>query len=227
MKKLTIFLFVTFFCRTLQPVNAQTVPSLKKVKSMQDNVILNLGVCNWAATPDQIETTPLKSREFGFLMMSQRMIASGIFGIGFGPGFSSQNVHHNAQLNTEPGGPYTYLSPLPDSVDYSLNKLSLNFLDAQIELRLHSKARDNKPVFKLSAGLKGGILLQSHSKYKDNHSTYKRSGIPDLNKFQYGIVSRVGYGRVAVGVYYSLTGIFKEEKGPELIPYSVSLQFTM
>lgn len=194
---------------------------------MQDNVIFSIGVSNWTATPDQIETSALKSREFGFLMMSQRMTASGIFGIGFGPGFSSQNVHHNAQLNTEPGGPYTYLSPIPDSVDYSLNKLSLNFIDAQIEMRLHSKAKENKPLLKFSAGLKGGILLQSHSKFKDKHSTYKRSGIPDLNKFQYGIVSRIGYGRMAVGGYYSLTGIFKDEKGPELIPYSISLQFTM
>ena len=159
------------------------------------------------------------------MMMAERMTSSGIFGMGFGLGFSSQNVHHNSLIGVAYDRHRTEFYEFRS--DYDLNKLSLNFIDAQLELRLHSKPNQKQKRFKLSGGMKAGILLQSHTKYKDGGGTYKSAGVSNLNKYQYGITSRLGYGNWAIGGYYSLVGIFKSDKGPDLVPYSMSLYLTL
>lgn len=203
------------------------MPSLKKVSSMQDNLILGIGLANWSSVPAPIKTETFQSREFSVMMMAERMTSSGIFGMGFGLGFSSQNVHHNSLIGVAYNSQATEFYKIQGNTDYSINKLSLNFIDAQLELRLHTKPNQKQKRFKLSAGLKAGILLQSHTKYKDGTGTYKSSGVSNLNKYQYGITSRLGYGNWAIGGYYSLLGIFKNDKGPDLVPYSMSLYLTL
>ncbi|HNS12738.1 MAG TPA: outer membrane beta-barrel protein [Bacteroidia bacterium] len=205
----------------------QSMPSLKKVSSMQDNLILGIGLTNWLSVPAQVETETFMSREFSVIMMGERMTSSGIIGLGFGIGFNSQNVAHDASLTKSSDGQKTVMTKIPKEIDYSINKLSLNFIDAQLELRLHSKPNKKQKRFKLSAGMKAGLLLQSHTKYKDDSGTYKVAGVSNINKYQYGITSRLGYANWAIGGYYSLVGIFKDDKGPELVPYSVCLYLTL
>ncbi len=231
MKSFITFLSILFIIGLTAASSAQntpdTKPSLKKVGSMQDNLILSLGLTNWVTVPSQVEVNILQSREFSLMMMGERMIPSGKLGFGFGLGFSSQNVHSDAVLNTTIDGSKSYFTKLHDSLDYSVNKVSLNFIDAQLELRLHTAPNQKARRFKFSLGLKGGVLLQSHEKFKDDDATYKRSGIANLNKYQYGLVSRLGYGNVAIGGYYSLVEIFKVGKGPELVPYTIGIYLTL
>lgn len=204
-----------------------TMPSLKKVGSMQDNLILSIGLCNWISVPEQSSTETFQSREFGVLIMGERMISSGKLGLGFGLGFSSQNVHSDSYFSKSVDGSKTYMIKLPDEVEYTINKISLNFIDAQLELRLHTAPNQKAKRFKLSLGAKAGILLQSHTKYKDDDTINKKSGVSDLNKYQYGLISRLGYGNWAIGGYYSLVGIFQDDKGPKLVPYALSLYLTL
>lgn len=204
-----------------------SIPSLKKVGSMQDNLILSIGLTNWINVPDQVEVNTFQSREFGVMVMGERMISSGILGLGMGLGFSSQNFHTNAGFISSLNGIATELLKFPYGTNYDINKMSLNFIDAQLEIRLHSKPNLKEKRFKLNAGMKAGILLQSHTKFKDGTGTYKKSGINNLNLYQYGITSRIGYGNWAIGGYYSLVGIFKDDKGPDLVPYTVGVYLTL
>lgn len=227
-KSILSFLFIIGLCNSVLAQTAPTsTPSLKKVGSMQDNLILSIGLTNWVTTPSQMDVNIIQSREFGLMMMGERMIPSGKLGFGLGFGFSSQNVHSDAMLNTTIDGSKSYFTKLHDSLDYSINKISLNFIDAQLELRLHTAPNQKSKRFKFSLGLKGGILLQSHVKFKDDDGTYKQSGIANLNKYQYGLVSRLGYGNLAIGGYYSLVEIFKVGKGPELVPYTIGVYLTL
>lgn len=212
-----------------QPVNTPTPvpPSLKKVASMEDNLIVSIGMANWLSVPSYVEVKTLQSRDFGVLLMGERTSASGTIGVGFGLGFSSQNVHTDAVLVDNSSTSSMEFALIANTIDYQLNKVSLNFLDAQLEFRLHSKLNKKQNRFKFSTGIKGGILLQSHSKQKVDDRTFKSSGIAGLTKYQYGPVVRIGYGNFAIGGYYSLVEIFREKKGPKLVPYSFGLYLTI
>mgnify|MGYP003377147226 FL=1 len=120
----------------------------------------------------------------------------------------------------------TYIHPLPDSVDYDINKLSLNYLDLALEFRIHSKENESHKRFKLSLGVKGGWLFQDHTKYKDEDMKSKSYNLDHLNAFQYGLTARMGYSKLGVNGYYALSGIFEKDKGPDLVPFSIGISFT-
>jgi Outer membrane protein beta-barrel domain len=190
----------------------------------EDNLIVTLSSDNWSGLSDSIDSKPFRSRGFSFLFMGEKMNKSGNFGFGAGLGFMSQNVHTDAFIDTASG--VTVLSKIPDSLDYKLNKLSLNFITAALEIRLRSNENKSINRFKISLGMTAGYLLQSHTKYEDKYGKRKGYAIENLNKFQYGLTCRIGYGRIAASAYYSLVNVFESGKGPELTPYSIGLSFT-
>ncbi|MCC7233137.1 MAG: PorT family protein [Bacteroidia bacterium] len=200
--------------------------NVPKLIDKQDKLILNLTSDNWMNLPAGIKAKPFRSRGFSFLLMGERLNTSGNVGIGMGFGISSQNVHTNGSFDDVTDPSKTTFNPIPDSMDYDLNKLSLNYVDLALELRFRTNENADHKRFKISAGIKGGILFQEHSKYKDSHGKIKSYGLDHLNSFQYGITGRIGYGTWAVTGYYALNGIFKKDKGPDLIPYSVGISLT-
>lgn len=210
-------------------VHAQDTATVKKKKPTfihrEDIVILNFTSDNWTDLPPGIEAKPLRSRGFSFLFMSERMNKSGNAGVAAGLGFMSQNVHTNAYIADT--GSASYLSPVPDSLDLDLNKLSSNYITAALELRLRSNENSRRNRFKLSAGILAGILVQSHIKYEDMNGKIKTYNIAHLNNFQYGIQARLGYNNIALNGYYSLVPVFEDGKGPEMTPYSIGISLTL
>lgn len=223
MKKILIFLCLLISFQ----LSAQKKPDISKVAARSDKMIAGLTFDNWLDLPAGVETDMFRSRGFDLLIMNEKMNTAGTFGLGYGFGFNSQNVHSNAYIYDSTDKSFTGLVPIPDSVSYDLNKLSLNYLNLALELRLRSKPNEKGKSFKFSAGIKGGLLLQSHTKYKDDDGKFKSHGIHNLNDFQYGLTARLAYGKWGIGGYYSLAGIFKDKKGPELIPYSVGIYTTL
>src|SRR5207344_35128 len=99
--------------------------------------ILNFAWDNWSNLPSDVESKGFRSRGFSFLLMNERMNKLGTIGIGYGLGFVSQNVHTDSYLVDSASVKYVF-EKIPDSLDYKVNKLSLNFISALIELRLRS-----------------------------------------------------------------------------------------
>ena len=206
--------------------NAQD--SLKKIPSYfhtEDLIIVSLTSDNWSGLPAGIKSKPLRSRRFSFLFMTEKMNKSGNFGIAGGLGFMSQNVHTNAYIGDT--GSASYLSPIPDSVDLDVNKLSSNFITAAVEFRLRSNENNNGNRYKFSAGFLAAFLVQSHIKYEDMNGKIKTFDIPHLNTFQYGIQARLGYNKFAINGYYSLVPVFQDDEGPEMTPYSIGISLTL
>jgi hypothetical protein len=208
-------------------VNAQT-PAKKApdFSHREDLVVLSLTSDNWTDLPKGIESKPLRSRGFSFLFMTEKMNSSKTLGLGVGMGFMSQNVHTNAYITDT--GSASMLSPVPDSMDMKLNKLSTNFITAALEVRLRTKENNKGGIFKLSAGILAGFMLQDHVKYEDGKiGKIKYYDIQHLNKFQYGIEGRIGYNKVAINGYYSLVPVFEDGEGPEMTPYSIGISLTL
>jgi hypothetical protein len=223
MKKISVLFFILFssavFAQDKKPMK------IPKFASKQDRLILSLNWDNWLNTSAGVEVKAFRSRGFSFLMMNEKVYGQGNFAIALGLGFSSQNVHSNAFPTYSADGSKTFLTPL--NVDFELNKLSCNFVDAALELRFRTNENQNHKRFKISAGVKGGYLVQSHTKFEDSNMKVKTYDIKNLNKFQYGVTGRIGYGRWGVSGYYSLVNLFKDGKGPDVIPVSIGISFAL
>ena len=178
--------------------------------------------------------------------MNEKMNAAGNFGLGYGLGFTSQNVHTDGVLLYDDVTAKTYFQKVPDSLELETNKLSLNFVDVALEFRLRTAENSKGKRWKFNAGVRGSYLLQSHTKYEDingkvklynekgkltHEGTMKNNDwegeyFIGLNPFQAGVTGRIGYGNVAASVYYSLVNVFRKDKGPELTPLSIGITFT-
>lgn len=205
---------------------SSTKMSLSKITHRQDGLVVNFTSDGWLEIPSSITNKPFSSRGFSFYFLVPRMNKQETFGIAYGIGLSSQNFSSDAYFNDVTNPAKTYIHPLPDSVDYDINKLSLNYLDLALEFRIHSKENESHKRFKLSLGVKGGWLFQDHTKYKDEDMKSKSYNLDHLNAFQYGLTARIGYSKLGVNGYYALSGIFEKDKGPDLVPFSIGISFT-
>jgi hypothetical protein len=200
-------------------------PAFVPYISKQDRVMIGITFDNWSGLPAGITSNATRSRGFAVMFMDDQMTASKKFGFAYGLGFSSQNVHTNAFFSDSSGK--TVITPIPDSLAKKTNKLSLNFLDAAFEFRFHSGINSNGNQWKISAGIKAGVLLQDHVKYEDKNGKVKLYDTPNLNPFQYGITARIGYSIIAVTGYYSLVPVFEKGLSAELMPYSLGVALTL
>jgi hypothetical protein len=220
-----ILVLISLLCSQLS--HAQDTIKPPEVPVKEDQLIVCITSDNWSGLPSGFTAKPVRSRGFTFLAMDDRMFGRGNFGIGFGIGFNSQNVHTDAVVSdTTADLSSASLIKIPDSLHYKLNKLSLNFITAAFEIRLRSNENEHGNHFKLSVGMMAEYLLQSHTKYEDNDGKLKTYGVKHLNKFQYGVMARAGYSNFALYGYFSLAKIFKDGEGPELTPYSLGISFT-
>ncbi len=148
------------------------------------------------------------------------------FGISLGPGFSSENYHHNGQFITIQdtlGKQFTSIEPFTNGYEYKRNKISLNYFDIPFELRFRSA---EKPRFSFYPGFKVGYLFNAHTKTIDNTGKYKNYNIPNLNSIRYGVSLRMGWGNAFhIYAYYQLTGVFEENKGVQINPFSIGFTF--
>jgi hypothetical protein len=226
MKRL-IYILLIFISSGLLAQTGKPDPKGYAIVQREDKLIINITSDNWTDLPSDVKSKPIRSRGFSFLLMSDRMNKSGNIGIGTGLGFMSQNVHTDAFLvDTTSNGSSYVLQPIPDSLNYKVNKLSLNFITAALEIRLRSNKNKSDERFKLAVGIVAGYLLQNHIKYEDKSGKYKFYDVKHLNKFQYGVEGRIGYSNYALCAYYSLADVFKDNGGPKLTPYSIGISFT-
>lgn len=141
----------------------------------------------------------------------------------------------------------TVFQKLPEKINttetgYKNNKLTAIYIDVPLEFRFRTKNEGQK--FKASIGFKVGYLLSSHMKYRGddiswNYSpgqswtlnsdetiklkTYK---VPNIEMYRMGPTVRIGWGWINATAYYSLTNLFKKNKGPEMYPISVGISIT-
>jgi hypothetical protein len=121
----------------------------------------------------------------------------------------------------------TVFYKVPDSINFRRTKFTLGYFDIPLELRYKSKS-DVRFAF----GFKFGILMTSFTKYKgDDFSPndinklviYKKTRIPNVARFRYGLSLRFGYKWLNVWGYYQLSDVFEKGKGPEMYPVSVGI----
>jgi hypothetical protein len=123
--------------------------------------------------------------------------------------------------NPTPDGFVTELIGLDTLVtDATIRKSKLNtvYFEIPLEITLRTNREYPKRSFKFTVGAKGGILMDSKTKY-----TYRQDGQTkktkqkenfDLNPWRVMLVGKLGYGSINLFYNYSMLPVFKEDSGP-------------
>ncbi|UTW63851.1 PorT family protein [bacterium SCSIO 12741] len=146
---------------------------------------------------------------------------SGAIGIGY----SNANYYNNAMLLHKDSvlGDYAQFIPMPEDSSYKRNKYVTNYFDIPVEIRYRSKPNSSGHSWKAAVGFKVGFRLGSHTHVVTDEGVYKDFIHPNLTRTRYGLSARVGYGRVGLSGYYSLSTLFEEGKGQRLVPWNVGI----
>lgn len=186
-------------------------------KEEDDNIVVNINYNTWLDVPEGIKLLPA-SVGFDFANYYDLKFGKSNVSLGLGWGISSVNVHHNGYFvdSTNGNNRYTYLLPLNSA--YSKNKYVVNYLDFPLELRFKTKTTR---TFRLMIGGKVGWLLSDHTKTIDPDGKRKLYGIANTQKYHYGVTARIGWGDINFSMYYGLSSVFEDNKGPDLKPLSI------
>jgi len=108
------------------------------------------------------------------------------------------------------------------------NKLTITWINVPLMLEYQTQDHEGQQKFFVSAGLNIGARIGSFTKqvYFPNDDRERRRTRDDfhLNPFRYDMQLRLGYGKLGIFASYSLNTLFRDNRGPELHPFSMGLR---
>lgn len=210
-----------------------------------EKIILNLYSDIWQGADSSLTVNSFNPG-FAFYFMYNVPFGKSKFSFNIGFGIGSHNLHSDAYpvkedstLGTTDYTGKTIFKRIPgnvnnNKVEYDINKLSLSYFDVPVEFKFSSENKKGKAV-KFAVGFKAGYLINNHTKYRgddyinksDDIIKFKNFKIPNIEPLRYGATVRFSYGMYGVFGYYSLTKIFKADKGLEMYPISVGIALSL
>lgn len=228
--KRIIFFLLAGFC--ILNAGAQSDEVREKVNKAKDRFVFDININQ--AIRDKSDGFDLKgfSGGFGTYFMYDVVIKESPISIAPGLGIAIDNFRHNSQIVFT--DTMTTFVPFDDSISYKSSKLGLTYIDIPLELRFRSKPNDKNGQWKLAVGFKFGFLVGSKWKYKgeefrdirndtDGNIKFKEHGIPNLERFRYGVTARGGYGPFNLHFYYSLSKLFEAGNGADIQPITFGI----
>lgn len=215
-----LFLLIPFFGLSQTDEN-QKVPW--RPPTGQDRFIFDFQTANFLVAPDSLSVKGYSPGVNAFIMYDYPFSEKSIFSFAWGYGFSSFNIHHNGTF-VEDSLENTQFIPFESSVEYKKNKLSINYVEIPLELRIRTRGLRQ---FKLTVGGKIGYAVNIHTKIKNEDGKFKAYQVPNLDRLRYGLHGAIGAGRVMLYGFYGLSELFNEGKGPEMVPITLGLRFNL
>jgi len=149
--------------------------------------------------------------------------------LGFDYRLRHYSFEHSFRL-VKDNGVITADYTMPEGVkEYKRHNLRQQYISIPFTMEFRLGRRDNPLI--LSAGLEGSIRVASREKqvYKidDERKVERHRSDFETNFLRYATTFGVGYRRFELYTNYSMVGLFKENRGPELYPFSIGVRFVM
>ncbi|PLW97514.1 MAG: hypothetical protein C0593_08410 [Marinilabiliales bacterium] len=191
----------------------------------------------WLNTPDELDVQAIN---LGYNISASYIIPieNTNFGVLLGLGITGHNIYSDAvqvDVLDGAGNPtgeagFMKLDSIISDINYSRNKIALTYAEVPFEIRYYHE----KSGIKASAGLRIGFLIDSHSKYNgedylfgtDDMIKFKIKDLDNISEYRFTPFVRVGWKWVNVTASYGLTGMYEQNKGPQMHPISLGLSFT-
>lgn len=149
------------------------------------------------------------------------------FGLVTGLGVSFMDFRFDQPLTVTKEAGTGLLVPVsldPESLIKS--KLNVAYLTAPLMLEVATPLKHKSNRLTLAAGVIGGLNIGSHTKVKTDEGKNKERRNFNVNPYKYDLTGRIGFGDISLFVNYGMTPLFKEGKGPELVPVTVGIAIT-
>jgi hypothetical protein len=177
--------------------------------------------------PDSVKTKGI-SRGFNMAFMYDfRLDKSNPrsnYSLGAGVGLSTSALFLNQTMGIADS---TASVPFQGNSPYKKYKLATNFVEIPVELRYRQYPEDANKGFKAAIGLKFGALFNVHTKgkrllnsYNEIDKTYSKRF---FNQYRAAATARIGWGNISLFGSYTITGLFKQNEGPVVQPFSIGL----
>lgn len=214
---------------SLQSVFAQesSQPEPMQEVERKDQLMIDFNYENFVNGPSNVDFK-WYNRGINVQYLYDIHIVKNRFTIGIGAGFSSQNYYGNGYLtqDTLSNGKVGTVWETREE-DYDRNKVSVNYLEVPLELRYRSKLNERGYQWRFTVGAKYGYLIDVHDKLVlSNGDKFKTYNYPDVEDYRYGVLTRIGYGKVNLTAYYSVSPFFKDGKGQEMNQLSIGIGIT-
>ncbi len=215
-----LFVALAFF--TL-PAIAQT-PKKKYNLSERaaDHFVIQVSSDNWTGVPDSISSHMGGLSRGGniYLMLDKPFKGNQQVSIALGIGVGTSSMFFKKmELDIESTGRILPFRATDSTANFKKYKLATAFLEIPLELRFSSNPETPNKSIKAAIGLKGGVLLNAHTKGKTlrnvsgatiNSYTEKNLSKTFFNNTRFAATARVGYGIFSVFGAYNLTSVFKD-----------------
>jgi hypothetical protein len=203
----------------------------KRINKSSDRLVMDFTYDMLLNTPDSVEFKGF-SRGFNIYFMYDKVLGKSNFSIAGGLGLGTNNYFHNNTITSDTVA--TYFNRINTNlIDVKKAKIGLTYVDIPVEFRFRSNPNKKDKSWKLAAGFKAGFLIHNKWKYKGEDPTvldgsgeqvkFKQFNIDYLNKLRYGVTLRGGYGMWNAFVYYSLSDLFEDGRGPRMTPLSFGI----
>lgn len=216
----------TILCFISLAATAQTETDAAYSKPSRDYFMFQLGYDGWAGAPDSVNIGGL-SRSVNAYLCYDFPIKASNFSFAAGVGFASSNISFNNQ-KVVIDDTLTQIQFLDDNDEYKRFKLSLNYIEAPLELRYFSNKLNRNKGFKMAIGMKVGALVNAHTKsVRDYNSKPIREKVSTrrfIETYRVAGTLRAGYGNFSIYGQYGLNNLFRIANGPEgVVPFSVGI----
>lgn len=109
---------------------------------------------------------------------------------------------------------------------YNKSKLVTSYLTLPLMFEFQTNSKSKTNSFHVGIGVLSGLRIGTHTKLKTENGrgdTDKQFGSTAMNPFKLDAMARIGWGKLNLYGKYSLISLFKDNRGPELYPFSVGI----
>lgn len=112
-----------------------------------------------------------------------------------------------------------------EETGFNKSKLNVSYLTAPMILEVATPLKFKHHRLTLGAGVIGGLNIGSRTKIKTDDGKTKDRHSFQINPLKYEWTGRIGLGEMCLFANYGMTPLFKDGRGPELVPLTVGISF--
>jgi hypothetical protein len=140
---------------------------------------------------------------------------------GMGISWNNYRFDNNVVLTHE--GKFDGYNDLDPTKNYEKSKLVVSYLRVPLMLEFQTNGKMKANSFHLSGGVVGAVRIGSHSKIINDGNKSKDRNDFYINPFKVDAIAKIGWGVINLYGTYSLTEMFRQNKGPVAYPFEIGI----
>jgi hypothetical protein len=238
MRRSIVFIALVFFTGFSALAQTDTSNTKKKSPSVNlprssDHLLIQIGYLNWQDAPDSIKTGGIPRTLNIYFMMDYPFKTNPHLSTAIGLGIATDNMFFKkTYVGIKDQTSTLRFQDVSDTSHFKKYKLGTAYVEVPVELRYRSNPDDDNKSLKVALGIKGGLLLNAHTKGKTlqtkdgntlNGYTLKENSKRFFNTNRISAIARIGYGHFSLFGSYQLTPLFKEGVAATIRPLTIGL----